>query len=371
MDTLSMKILNVAAPALAGGLESVVLELASGLNRVGHHVLLAAILDPSMEDHPVTRRATDMGVEVFSLVVPPKAYHKEYQQLLNTFIALDPDVVHTHGYRADLIGGMAARRAGIPWVATAHGFTGGARKNRLYEWLQVRAYRSAAAVIAVSRPIRERLLAEGVPRDRVHQISNAWRPKPLLSRADARRRLGIEGSTPVIGWVGRLSHAKGADVFLEALALLPDRNWRGSIIGDGQERVALEAQARARGIEGLVRWHGMIQDAASLYPAFDAWVLSSRTEGTPIALFEAMGARVPIVVTAVGGVPDVVTPAEALIVPSERPAAIATALTSILQEPRGALDRAAAAYERLISNFGQEEWLNSHLGLYTLAKRSR
>ena len=148
-----------------------------------------------------------------------------------------------------------------------------------------------------------------------------------------------------IGWVGRLTREKGADIFLEALALLPHRAWVASIVGEGRERAALEAQAARLGIADRVRWHGLVPDAAAIYPAFDAWVLSSRTEGTPIALFEAMAARVPAVVTTVGGVPDVVTPFEAILVRPEDPAALAAAIGNLLAEGDGAAARAEAGIQ--------------------------
>lgn len=359
-----LTILHVAAPGRAGGLESVVLDLTGGLRGIGHRVALAAVLEAGPGDHPVATRAVELDVDVRRLVVPPRAYLREYGILRKALTEIRPDVVHTHGYRADLIGGLAARRAGVPWMSTVHGFTGGDRKNRLYEWLQVRAYRRSQAVVAVSGPIRDRLVREGVPPSRVHLLPNAWSPKPFLPREEARRRLGIEDSAPVIGWVGRLTHEKGADIFLEALALLPHCAWVASIIGDGAERPALKALAARLGIADRLRWHGLLPDAAGLYPAFDAWVLSSRTEGTPIALFEAMAAGVPIVVTSVGGVPDVVSPAEALIVDPERPDLIAAGLSSLLDNPRAADERAEAARRRLIEAFEPNVWLDAHLALY-------
>ena len=359
-----LTILHIAAPGRAGGLESVVLDLSGGLKRMGHRVALAAVLDPGSEAHPVPDRAEGLGVEVRRVVVPPRAYRSEYRLLRQVVAELEPDVVHTHGYRADLIGGLAARRAGVPWVSTVHGFTGGGRKNRCYEWLQVRAYRRAQAVVAVSRPIRDRLVREGVLPDRVRVMPNAWSPKPSLPREEARRRLGIAGSAPVVGWVGRLTREKGADLFLEALALLPNRAWVASIVGEGRERPALEAQAARLGIADRVRWHGLVPDAAAIYPAFDAWVLSSRTEGTPIALFEAMAARVPAVVTSVGGVPDVVTPFEALLVRPEDPAALATAIGNLLAEGDGAAARGEAAFRRLSARYAPTGWLDAHVALY-------
>lgn len=357
-------ILQIAAPSATGGLESVLLDLTTGLAESGASCILATVLPPGSEDHPLLQRAASLGVEIHRVIVPDRAYGQEYHQLIRLLLSRRPNVVHTHGYRSDLIGGFAAIRARIPWISTVHGFTGGDVKNRAYEWLQTRSYRRAAAVAAVSRPIRQRLISSGVPSDKVRLLPNAWTSKPLLDRSEARRRLGIVGTAPVIGWVGRLTRPKGADVLLEALARLQSVSWQASIIGSGKERDALEASAVSLGIADRVTWHGLITEASGLYSAFDAWVLSSRTEGTPIALFEAMAARVPVVATSVGGVPDVVSSVEALIVPPEDPEALAVALDSVLLDSREATSRANAAHIRLIEGFSQRDWLHQYLALY-------
>jgi len=359
-----LTILHIAAPAVAGGLESILLDLAGGLARSGHRAVLATVLDPGTEQHPVPGRAAELGVEVVRVVVPPRSYLREYRGLRRAIESVRPDLVHTHGYRADLLGGLAARHAGLPWVSTAHGFTGGDRKNRAYEWLQVRAYRSAQAVVAVSRPIQHRLARAGVPADRIQVLPNAWTPKPLLGRDEARSRLGIPADEYVVGWVGRLTHEKGADVFLEALSRAGDLPWRASILGDGRDRNRLEARARALGIGDRVRWHGPVFGAAAFFSAFDAFVLSSRTEGTPVALMEAVAAHVPVVSTAVGGVPDMFSGAEIILVPSERPEAIAAGLRGIAEDPTAARRRSGAAFDGLAARFSLGDWLASHLALY-------
>jgi len=366
-----LTVLHVAAPGAAGGLESVVLDLIAGLKAAGHRPVLAALLDPAGTGPLVPRRAAEQGVEVIRLEIPPRAYAQEYRRIRAGIAEVRPDWVHTHGYRADITGGLAARRAGVPWMSTAHGFTGGDWKNRLYERIQVWAYRRAQVVVAVSRSVRERLVAQGVPPGRVHLLRNAWTPKPSHSPVDARRRLGLPEGAPIIGWVGRLTQEKGADLFLEALALLTRLRWRASIVGEGRERPALEALARARGIDDRVHWHGLVHDAASLFPAFDTWVLSSRTEGTPIALFEAMSARVPLVVTAVGGVPDVVTSDEAVLVPAERPDLLAAGIASVLADPACAAARADAAHRRLAESFAPADWIGAHVALYASADLTR
>ena len=360
----SMTILHLAAPAEAGGLETVVLDLSVGLRDLGQRVILGAILDAPGDADAAPRRAANRGVEVARIVVPHRAYVREYRAIAKLIDEVCPTVVHTHGYRADLLGGRATRRAGLPWVTTAHGFTGGGGKARFYEWLQLRAFRHAAGVVAVSRSVRDRLLSCGVPGGHIELIPNAWAPKPLLDRAEARRRLGLAGDEVVVGWVGRLTPEKGADVFLEAMSGIRALPWCASIIGDGSDRPALQRRAAALGIDERVRWHGLVPDAAGLFSAFDVWVLSSRTEGTPIALFEAMAAKIPVVATQVGGVPDVVSPAEASLVPSETPNALAEAVRAILTDRAAAAQRAEAAHRRLAQAFGVEPWLAAHLALY-------
>jgi glycosyltransferase involved in cell wall biosynthesis len=107
-----------------------------------------------------------------------------------------------------------------------------------------------------------------------------------------------------------------------------------------------------------------VPEAGRLFPAFDCFVLSSRTEGTPIALLEAMAAAVPIVATAVGGVPDVVGPVEALLVNSEDQAGLARAMESIMADPSAAAWRVRAATHRLETGFGMNSWLNAHDSMY-------
>lgn len=360
-----LTILHLTAPAPVGGLESVVLALTRGIRARGHRPVLGAVYDTQPGETALTPRAAVMGIEVEDIVLPPRTYRREFRALTRLIATVGPDVVHTHGYRSDLLGGAAARRAGVPWVSTLHGFTGGGLKNRSYEWLQVLAGRRADALVAVSRPIRDRLIRAGAPATRVQLLPNAWVQRPLLPREEARRRLGLTPEGPVvIGWVGRLSREKGPDIFLEALGRLDALPWRASIVGDGPGRAGLEAQAARLGIADRIAWHGVVPDAAGIYPAFDAWVLSSRTEGTPIALFEAMAARVPVVVTGVGGVPDVVSGKEAWIVPPERPLALSEALRALLTSPTAALARADAAFARLREDCAEPAWIARHLEIY-------
>jgi len=349
-------VLHVVAPGRQGGAEQVITMMAVAQKRDGVHV--AAVLEPGdADEHPFVVRLQALGVPVTRVVVRRRSYLAEYRNLRSLMTSLEPRTVHTHGYRADLIGGAAALALHVPRVSTVHGFVGGSLRNRVNERVQLIALRYMDAVLAVSRPLADRLGKAGVAADKIHFVPNGFAPVAASStRAAARQQLGLDGSTPVIGWVGRLSREKGADVMLDAIAAC-ETPWRLSMIGDGPEREALRQRAASLGITDRVVWHGSVSNAGALFSAFDAFVLSSRTEGTPIALFEAMHANVPIVTTRVGGVPDVVGTHEAILIPSEQPAMIARALDSILTDPSSAKQRSTRASQRLVRDFGPEMWL--------------
>lgn len=355
---IDTQVLHVLAPMREGGLERVVATMAAGQVERGVHV--AAVLEPgASRDHPFVRRLNAMNVPVTPFEVGPRSYVTERRKLAALISRLHPRLVHTHGYRADVIAGSAARLAGVPTVSTVHGFTGGGLRNRLYEFVQSAALKRSDAVIAVSSSMVPRLTGSGVSSKKIHCVPNGFVPPTQpLARDTSRATLGIRGDTCVIGWIGRLSREKGADVMLKALALAKSP-WRLSVIGEGAERDRLVAQAHSLGVADRVTWHGAIENAAALFSAFDAFVLSSRTEGTPIVLFEAMNAAVPIIATSVGGVPAVISAEEAILVPPDAPDAIAAGLADIQRNHADARQRAQRAARRVAENFSQAKWLES------------
>jgi glycosyltransferase involved in cell wall biosynthesis len=364
-------ILHVLAPAEFGGLESVVHALAAGQAARGIVVHAALVVEPGIRP-PLASLLADAGVHPHVLELGARAYRAERAALRDLVRETRAELVHTHGYRSDVIGGSAARSARVPVVSTVHGFIGGTRRGRLNEWVQRLALRRADAVIAVSRPLAARLVASGIASSRVHLMPNAWAERaPGLTRAEARAALGIPDAAFVVGWVGRLGREKGPDVFVDALGMLGDLPVQVSVIGEGREGPAL--RERTTGWGGPpVRWHGTLPGASRYFRAFDLYVLSSRTEGTPISLLEAVAAGVPAVATAVGGVGDVTGADGALLVPSDDPAALATAIRGAFEDRDASRDRAARATTRLATEFAAGPWLDRHDALYrTLLRGSR
>ena len=361
-----MVILHVLAPAPTGGLERVVQSLTAGLADRRHEVHVAVIVNggPSAT-HPFVEPLLDSGVKVHFVRVGNREYLREREGVRALCRQLRPAVVHTHGYRPDMVDAPVPRTLGIPTVTTVHGFTGGGLRNRVYETLQRRAFRNFSAVVAVSRPLSDQLVQSGVPATRLRLIQNAWSgPAKWLDGADARRQLGIESDAFQVGWVGRLSREKGPDVLLAALSGLSDVPLEVNFLGDGPERAGLEALATRSTTRHRVRWLGNTPRAETMFKAFDAFVLSSRTEGTPMVLFEAMAAGVPIVATCVGGVPDVIDESCALLIPPQNPVALASAIRSLRDDAAGADSRARVARDRVETRFARDAWVGRYEALY-------
>jgi glycosyltransferase involved in cell wall biosynthesis len=361
-----MVVFQVIAPARIGGLERVVQALTAGQCARGNDVHVVSVVSPADSDTPVHALLEGTGAVLHVVELPARAYFRERRAVRELCRQLRPDVFHTHGYRPDVVDGGVARGLGIPTVTTMHGFFhGGSWKDRLTERLQLAAFRRFDAVVAVSRALRNDLCARGIPSELVTAIPNAWYgAAPFLARGDARRSLGISDSEVVVGWVGRVTRQKALDVAIAAVGQLQDIPLTLALVGDGEERSGLEEYVVTAGLAERVRWYGARENAHTLMRAFDVFVLCSRWEGTPIALLEAMAAGVPVVATAVGGVPDVVSSREGALVPAEDATALASAIRDVLSGPEAAAQRADAARERLQSEFAVDSWLDRYDALY-------
>lgn len=367
-----MRILHILSPARAGGLERVVHALAIGQQRRGHELLVLPVTDDWPPDHPFAAPLIREGVKIVPLVLPNRAYLRERAALAQLFREHRPDVVHSHGYHTDVLCGDVARRLGIATVSTAHGFTRGPWRNRAYEYLDRIALRYFDAVAAVSQPLADELVRAGVSRDRVRVVPNGWSTIAApLDRASARRELGVPVDAFVVAWVGRMTGEKGLDVFIDALAGLGDVPLHACIVGDGPERAVESARAATMGLQERIRWTGPVREAGRYFAAFDTLVISSRTEGVPMVLLEAMAARVPLVVTAVGGIPAVVSPGEAMLVRPDQPAELAAGIRAVRGDRGAAAARATAARARLDAEFAEEPWLKRYDEVYGAARTRR
>ncbi len=343
-------------------------SLAVGHHRRGHDVTVATLLFDHDTSHPFVEALERNGVRVYPMRMAPRAYLRERREVAKMCRDLRPDVVHTHGYRIDLLDRRVVARMGVPTVTTVHGAskTGGL-KGAFFEWLQRRNYRRFDAVVAVSRHLYDTTLSDGVSPDRLRLIPNAWGGHhPPLTRQEARRELRLDESSRVVGWVGRFIPVKGGDIFIDALSRMEEPRPTALLIGYGPEGERLQRRATELGVADSVRLLTDIRDAGRYFAAFDTYVLSSRSEGLPIVILEAMAARTPIVASRVGGVPDALGEADAWLVPPEDPRALAAAIGESLENRELATRRADNARTRLDRDYSLEVFLDSYEDVYRM-----
>jgi glycosyltransferase involved in cell wall biosynthesis len=268
-----------------------------------------------------------------------------------------PHIVHTHMAKAGAVGRTAAvmynrsaaREARARIVHTYHGHVlegyFGAVKTAVFVGVERLLARRTDRIVAISPAIRDELLRE-------HQIGRAeqYRVVPLgfdLSalaaiddgaRQSARATLGIPPDARVVSTVGRLTAIKQHHLFLETARLIAEQDPAALflVIGDGELRADLENAARQPGLAGRVRFLGWRRDLPAIYGATDVFLLTSRNEGTPVALIESLAAGVPGVSTDVGGVRDVLLPPDTdpvgEVAPFADAAALARSVTRLLAD---------------------------------------
>ncbi|MGI9628546.1 MAG: glycosyltransferase family 4 protein [Longimicrobiales bacterium] len=355
MPRSGLHVIQVVAPASVGGLETVVINLVDGLARAGTSVTIVAALGP----HDPLPEAFETLHSAELVVVRGNAKRPDREYRAVTRLLPRADLVHTHGYRPDIVQGVIGRSR--PIVSTVHGFTGGGRSLHVYEQMQLRVLRDFSAVVAVSHPLARTLERGGVPPRRIVTIPNAIREPDFLDRAEARRKLGVGPSTFAIGWVGRMSREKNPSLAVEAFRRARTRLRSSELvmIGDGPLRAELEA----KGIEGA-RFLGEVPSAGRYMRGLDALVLSSDTEGTPIVLIEAMWASTPILATRVGGVPHLLDPDQALLVRAGSVGKLSAAMVATLTDHEARSTRAGNARHRAEQRGNVEHWIRRYRSLY-------
>lgn len=280
--------------------------------------------------------------------------------------------LHVQHAMALTLCGPAAHYAGIERVVMTEHDIFQLEEQPKYRRRAARCCRYASSITGVHSGItdyfRDRM---GVPANRLRVVSNGV--PTFTPDAETRRRtrsaLGVDESTFVCLYVGRLEAVKGLHTLLNAAARLTDssrRAMRVFLAGNGSERAALESQCRSQNLAATVTFLGERSDVQDLLNMADAFVMTSRTEGMPMALIEAMAAGLPCVATAVGGIPVVLGDDAGILVPPEDPGAVAEALTRLADDDLLRRQLAERALRKAQAQYGLQPVVSAYLHLLGL-----
>jgi len=341
-----MRILHLTGSPSFGGPERLMLGLAQSLSTTCRSAF--ALFADHGTSQSFRRQLLDHGLEAVTLTHDTPHLPAMVRELTSRLRESDADILCCHGYKADIVGMFAARRAGVPVIAMSHGWTAETWKVRVYEALDRACLRRMDRVVCVSEGQAGKVRRAGVQPDRVVVIRNAVRPE-RFDRVDPAARRVLEDMFPqaperIIGSAGRLSPEKGFGVLVEAAAIVARSDPGAGFIhfGDGPLRETIRRRIAELGLDRRFILAGLRDDLDRFLPHWDLSVLPSFTEGLPTVVLESYAAGVPVVATAVGGTPEAVADGvDGYLVPPGDPAALAGRILDVLTmgEERKAMGR--------------------------------
>jgi glycosyltransferase involved in cell wall biosynthesis len=342
-----LRVLRIFSRLNIGGPSVHVILLSAGLRPLGYETRLVVgrespregnMLALAAEKNVVCEAMAGLGREI-----APLSDLRALVGLHRLMRAWRPAIVHTHTAKAGVLGRLAARSAGVPTVVhTYHGHVlrgyFSPAKTALFRSLETRLANTADALVAVSESVKQDLVALGIaPAEKVRVIPLGLDLSHLaadLPRGALRREAGIPDASPLVGMVGRLVPIKDVPTFLRAARIVRETRpeARFALVGDGEERPALESLCRELDLDGKVTFFGWRRDLAAVYGDLDVVVNASRNEGTPVALIE--------------------------------PEALARAVLETLEESEAARRRAQAGREHVLARHSSERLLRDVDALY-------
>ncbi len=304
-----MKVLHLISSGGMYGAEAVILNLSGELNANGHASTIGVFAHAGQPVPALYGAASRADVPSALLSCQGQIDVGVLNAIRQEVDRVRADVVHAHGYKADIYSYLALRGAHRPaLVSTCHNWLDTDVPVRVYGRADRWVLRSFDQVVAVSEAVRDRLLKTGVPGKKVHLIRNGISVTPLANAMQLREGRAAAGGGLRVGLVARLSPEKGVDLFLQAAARaaesFPEVSF--AVAGDGPDRAALERLIVELGLERRAELTGPQTDMPAFYASLDLLVSSSRQEGLPMALLEGAASGLPVVATRVGAVPEVV-----------------------------------------------------------------
>lgn len=353
-----------------GGAEQVLVDLATVAGDVGLQMTVLALVD-----HPTPVHAEDLrraGIDVRTLGLSSRWDPRAFVRAERIVAEACPDVLHTHLKHADIVGGVVARRLGLPQVSTLHVIEDGARGvARGKRWLASRLRtRIAARTIMVSAAQREWYVSafRADPSSLV-TLPNGVVPGPPLDpseRAALRATLGADEDTVLAANVSIMRPGKGHVDLLEAMAELPASSpVRLVLIGDGPLRADLEQRARTdAALMDRVLFAGYRTDITTLIQAADVIVHPSYADALPTALIHALAAGLPVIAYDVGGIPEIVGADAGVLLPVGSVSELASTMGRLASDPAARARMGSAGRVRFADRFDARGWAESLVRLY-------
>jgi glycosyltransferase involved in cell wall biosynthesis len=347
-------VLQLISSAGYYGAENMLVNLAAALAELHCEPVVGAFRDPAGSEPDILRFARERGLKTWEFPCGGRIDRASIAVLRKHLADGRFDVLHTHGYKANLYGWLAGRRSGVSQIATCHNWPNRKGALAVYAALDRLILRQFPRVVAVSEGVQELLANFGIRPPQSDVINNGIDTGRFSGEVGGvREELGLAGKT-VVGTITRLVPGKGVEVLLDCFPALA-REYPEAvllIVGAGPLEAEFKAQAQRLGLGEQVIFTGARSDMPAVYSALDVFVLASFDEGMPMTVLEAMSSARSVVATRVGGIPLLIRDGEnGRLIEARDAAALTAALRENLADAALRQARGAAARETILRDF--------------------
>lgn len=362
-----MRVLQLISSGGYYGAENMLLNLAQSQKSIGCDPCLLLFYNVHQPNVALYERARSRGISVRMLRCEGRADLRAIREIREYIRTDQVDLIHTHGYKADLYGYLAARREAKPIVATCHNWVGGTAALGIYNRLDRMALRKFNGVAAVSDAVAGQLREARIADSKIHTIANGIDIDKFCGAEPAWFGSSPDAKGKTIGIVARLDLQKGFEYLLQAVAGLTNSHpdLRLVIVGEGPDQGAIQSMADRLNLIPRIVFAGQRGDMANVYAGLDVFVLPSLNEGLPMTVLEAMAASRPVIASKVGAIPTVVRDGETgLLVDAKDVAGLRAALDRLLSDPALSSRLAAQGHAWVRRHFTSDAMAENYLRMY-------
>ncbi|MBU0731985.1 glycosyltransferase family 4 protein [Patescibacteria group bacterium] len=339
------KIVHIISHLKVGGAQRLLLDL---VKNIPNSKVLALAGGAMAEDFP----------EVEVIRTSNKLFPKKIKDIKKYLEKEEANIIHTHLWHADFMGGTAAAQMHLPWIATEHSINWGV-EGKLKHSAKKQFIKKADMLVAISNQVKQYLIKDfNIPKEKIFTIYNGVDTN-IFKFTDFP-----DNERPVIACVGRLDHIKGQDLLLRALAGI-ESEYKCLIVGDGGEKKKLEAQAIEFGIRKKVEFLGSRKDVADIFGKADFSVVPSRQEGLGLAAIESSLVGRPVIGFNVGGLGEVIQDGRTgFLVPAESVGAMQEKIEILINDQTMRREMGETAYAYAKEKFSLQKMIASYKELY-------
>lgn len=353
------------------GTESVILNIAEGMKNTRYENIVGSFSDKINYQSDLSKAAEKKGLLYKNIYLKGKFNPVNILTLAKILRSEKIDLIHSHGYKTNILGFFAGKISNTPLIVTNHLFKKSGRKLQLYHQADLFILKYIPKIIAVSDEIRDIFIEKGINKNKIIVIDNGINVKEIESKSKDKSIFkninNLKGSI-LIGCLGRLNVQKGFTYLLDAAKIVLNNyaNIKFIIAGEGPQKNELIHKLKDLKLEKQFHFIGYCNDPINFLKNIDIFILPSIDEGLPIALLEAMACKLPIITTNVGSITKVIQNKQnGLIGPASSVPFLVESIIYLIENKQEAREFGENAFQTVVTKFSNDHMAEQYARIYS------